>query len=157
MQVFEPSKAAKYPSGQGSHWVDSLKIDLKRPGGHFEQIACPFSDHVPGPHVTHADAVVDPLLAFTVPAAHALHGARPVADQDPGLQTETQSASDLDPDGEDMPFGHWRQSFKLVDPGIGLYVPEGHDSQADTTWEPTLLLQVPAGQAEQVPCPLELE
>ena len=105
----------------------------------------------------HADAVVDATLGFTVPAAHALHGARPVADQDPGLQTETQSVFDVDPDGEDMPFGHSRQSFKLVDPGIGLYVPEGHVSQAEATWEPTLLLQVPAGQAEHVPCPLEVE
>ena len=86
-----------------------------------------------------------------------MHGARPVADQDPGLQMETQSDFDLDDDGEDMPFGHSWQSFKLVDPGIALYVPAGHDSQVEAYWAPTLLLQVPAGQTAHELCPVRIE
>ena len=84
-----------------------------------------------------------------------MHGDRPVADQDPGLQTETQSDFDLDPDGDDMLSGHSTQSFKLVEPGTELYVPAGHDSQMDT--EATLLLHVPAGQTVHELCPLRVE
>jgi len=86
-----------------------------------------------------------------------VHGDRPVADQDPGLQTETQSDFDLDPDGDDMPFGHSRQSFKLVEPGTELYVPAGHDSQIEANCAPTLLLHVPAGQTVHELCPLRVE
>ena len=86
-----------------------------------------------------------------------MHGDRPVADQDPGLQTETQSDFDLDPDGDDMPFGHSTQSFKLVEPGTELYVPAGHDSQIEANCAPTLLLHVPAGQTVHELCPLRVE
>ena len=132
-------------------------MDLNLPGGHFVQLDWPLSDHKPAPHVAQADAVVDLGLGLTVPAAQRVHGARPVEDQDPGLQTSTQSEFDLDPDGDDMPFGHSTQSFKFVDPGIGLYVPAGHDSQEEACLAPTLLLQVPAGQAAHARCPSFVE
>ena len=130
-------------------------MDLNLPGGHFEQLDWPLSDHNPAPHVTQADAVVDLGLGLTVPAAQRVHGARPVADHEPGLQTSIHSAFDLDPDGDDMPSRHSRQSFKLVEPGTELYVPAGHDSQIDT--EATLLLHVPAGQTVHELCPLRVE
>ena len=128
-------------------------MDLNLPGGHFVQLDWPLSDHNPAPHVTQADAVVDLGLGLTVPAAQRVHGARPVADQDPALQTSTQSEFDLDPDGDDMLLGHSMQSFKFVDPGIELYVPAGHDSQEEACLAATLLLQVPAGQTVHSPCP----
>ena len=132
-------------------------MDLNLPGGHFVQLDWPLSDHNPAPHVTQADAVVDLGLGLTVPAAQRVHGARPVADQDPALQTSIQSDFDLDPDGDDMLLGHSRQSFKSVDPGVGLYVPAGHDSQEEACLAPTLLLQVPAGQAAHALCPWFVE
>jgi hypothetical protein len=132
-------------------------MDLNLPGGHFVQLDWPLSDHKPAPHVAQADAVVDLGLGLTVPAAQRVHGARPVEDQDPALQTSTQSEFDLDPDGDDMSFGHSTQSFKFVDPGIGLYVPAGHDSQEEACLAPTLLLQVPAGQAAHARCPSFVE
>jgi hypothetical protein len=132
-------------------------MDLNLPGGHFVQLDCPLSDHNPAPHVTQADAVVDLGLGLTVPAAQRVHGARPVADQDPALQTSTQSSFDLDPDGDDMLLGHSMQSFKFVDPGVGLYVPAGHDSQEEACLAPTLLLQVPAGQTAHALCPWFVE
>ena len=131
-------------------------MDLNLPGGHFEQLACPSSDHKPGPQFTHADAVVDLLLGFTVPAAQAVQGARPVADHDPGLQWDVHSDFDVDPGGEDMPSWHSRQSFKL-NPVAGLYVPAEHTWQLEADWEPTVLLLVPAGQAAQALCPVRAE
>ena len=104
---------------------------------------------------THAE--FDRALLLAVPAAQRVHGARPVADQDPALQISTQSDFDLDPDGDDMLLGHSRQSFKSVDPGVGLYVPAGHDSQEEACLAPTLLLQVPAGQAAHALCPWFVE
>jgi hypothetical protein len=130
-------------------------MDLNLPGGHLAQLACPSPDQRPAPQFTHADAVVDLSLGLTVPAAQVVHGARPVADHDPGLQWDAHSDFDLDPGGEDMPSGHSRQSFKLDDPGIGLYVPAGHDSQVEES--PILLLHVPAGQAAHAPCPVRVE
>ena len=97
------------------------------------------------------------MLGLAVPAAQRVHGARPVADHEPGLQTLTHSAFDLDPDGDDMPLGHSRQSFKLVDPGIELYVPAGQDSQEEACLAPTALLQVPAGQIAHALCPSFVE
>jgi len=108
-------------------------------------------------HITQAEAEVAFAAGLAVPAAQSVQGARPVADHDPGLQWETHSVFDLDPDGEDMPSGHSMQSFKLDDPGKGLYVPAGHDSQEEAPWEPMLLLQVPAGQAAHAPCPVRAE
>jgi len=84
-------------------------MDLYLPGGHFVQLAWPSSDQEPAPHRTHADALVDLVFGFAVPAAQAVHGARPVADQDPCRHTEIQSDSDVDWGGEDWPFGHSRQ------------------------------------------------
>ena len=71
----------------------------------------------PALQLSQADSELALRMALAVPAAHTVQGDRPVADQDPGLQTETQSDFDVDPGGEDMSLGHSRQSFKLVDPG----------------------------------------
>ncbi len=60
----------------------------------------------PASQGTHADAEVDLRLGLAVPAAQAVHGDRPVEDQDPGLQTEMQSSDFVDWGGEDKSFGH---------------------------------------------------
>jgi hypothetical protein len=120
LQVFDPSSVAKYPSGQGSHWLDSLKMDLNLPGGHLVQMAWPSSEDVPAPHGTHADAAVDLVLGFAVPAAQAVHGDRPVEDQDPVRQTEMQSDRDVDWGWEEYSFGHSRQLLTFAELVFGL-------------------------------------
>ena len=96
-------------------------------------------------------------MGFAVPAAQVVHGARPVVDQDPARQREMQSDLDVDWGGEEYSLGHSRQSFTFTDPAFGLYVPAEHDTHVEAYWAPTLLLQVPAGQAVQDFCPLLVE
>jgi len=80
---------------------------LNVPGVHRVHLDSPEScETKPASQGTHAETEVDLRLGLAVPAAQAVHGDRPEADQDPGLQTEMQSSDFVDWGGEDKSFEH---------------------------------------------------
>ena len=71
----------KVPAGQIVQAFEAVDPDaaLKYPDGHFEQIAAPAIECVPGAHVVQVAEAVAPRTAEYVPAAQSVHTARPAA------------------------------------------------------------------------------
>lgn len=90
---------------------------------------------------------MEPLFGLEVPAAHGVHGARPVGDQVPGEQSATQSDCFVAcPEREQVSAGHCVQDFSVAAPEVELKVQAGHLRHVSADTAPGMALNDPAGQ-----------
>ena len=99
----------------------------------------------------HWDSLVEPLFGLEVPAAHGVHGARPVGDQVPGAQIGMQSDSFAAcPGKEHVPDGHCLQTFSLDAAVVELKEQAGHLRHVSADTAPVIALNDPSGQLTHV-------
>ena len=90
---------------------------------------------------------MEPLFGLEVPAAHGVHGARPVGDQVPGKQSARQSDCFVAcPEREHVSDGHCIQDFSVAAPEDELKVQAGHLRHVSADTAPGIVLNDPAGQ-----------
>jgi len=102
----------------------------------------------------HWDSLVEPLFGLKVPAAHGVHGARPVGDQVPGAHWTEHCDWWVEPGNDVKPDGHFSHAAMPQVPELRLKNPAGHFWHEDDDEEPLFgSAYVPAGQASHRDCP----